>query len=176
MTAIRDKFTMGGRGIRALLACYLLFLTAMNLAWELAQMPLYAIGRTGTPDEIALAALHCTTGDALIGGFAIVAALFLAAPAGWPAAGRTRVLATAVLLGLAYTVFSEWLNVEMRGSWAYSSLMPRLPLLDTGLSPILQWLILPPLAWTSMSRLLGPGRAATAVGASAIPKHEPSRN
>jgi hypothetical protein len=54
------------------------------------------------------------------------------------------VVATAV--GLGYTVFSEWLNVEVREAWAYAEAMPRLPLLGTGLAPVLQWLILPPLA------------------------------
>lgn len=31
----------------------------------------------------------------------------------------------------------------LRWSWHYSDLMPRLPFLGTGLSPVLQWLILP---------------------------------
>jgi hypothetical protein len=121
----------------------------VNLAWEFAQMPLYTIGQTGTPGEIAFAELHCTFGDALIGGFALLAALLLTAPPDWPSVGRLRVLVTAVLLGLAYTVFSEWMNTEVRESWAYSTLMPRVPPLGTGLSPTLQWLILPPLAWAA---------------------------
>jgi hypothetical protein len=135
--------------VRVLLLHYLLVLTLMNLAWEFAQMPLYTIGQTGTPGEIAFAALHCAAGDAMIGGFAMLAALFVAAPAGWPAIGSIRVLATAVLLGLAYTIFSEWLNVEVRESWSYSALMPRLPIIGTGLSPVLQWILLPPLAWAA---------------------------
>jgi hypothetical protein len=42
---------------------------------------------------------------------------------------------------LAYTVFSEWYNVYQVGSWAYS---PRMPLIaGIGLSPLLQWLLMP---------------------------------
>jgi hypothetical protein len=155
-------FGTDGRATRALLLRYLLLLTAMNSAWEFAQMPLYTIGQTGTPGEIAFAALHCTAGDAMIGGFAMIAAMFVAAPADWPAAGRIRVLATAILFGLAYTVFSEWLNVEVRESWAYSTLMPRIPLIGTGLSPMLQWLLLPPLAYVAAFRLVGSDRRASA--------------
>jgi hypothetical protein len=42
-----------------------------------------------------------------------------------------------------YTVFSEWLNTEVRGSWAYSEFMPVLPVIDAGLSPLAQWIIIP---------------------------------
>jgi hypothetical protein len=33
---------------------------------------------------------------------------------------RDRVLTLAVLIGVAYTVFSEWLNTQVRGTWAYA--------------------------------------------------------
>jgi len=53
---------------------------------------------------------------------------------------------TAIALGAAYTVFSEWLNVEIRRSWSYAASMPVVPFLGTGLTPLLQWLIVPGLA------------------------------
>jgi hypothetical protein len=37
-------------------------------------------------------------------------------------------------------------NVEIRGSWAYSERMPRLPVTGTGLAPLAQWIVLPGLA------------------------------
>ena len=40
-------------------------------------------------------------------------------------------------------MFSEWLNTEIRGSWAYSELMPVVPVLDAGLSPLAQWIVIP---------------------------------
>jgi hypothetical protein len=50
-----------------------------------------------------------------------------------------------LIFGICYTVFSEWLNVVVRAAWAYSGLMPVIPLLgmDVGLSPLLQWIVLP---------------------------------
>ena len=47
---------------------------------------------------------------------------------------------------LTVTVLIEAAAVRGIGwNWRYSDLMPRLPPLGTGLSPVLQWLILPPL-------------------------------
>ncbi len=115
----------------------------MNLVWEFAQMPLYTIWATGSTGEIIYAGLHCTAGDAMIGAAALLGALLLAAPGRWPREGRSPVLIVAVAIGLAYTVFSEWLNVEIRSAWAYSEAMPVVPLLGTGLTPVIQWLTLP---------------------------------
>lgn len=66
----------------------------------------------------------------------------------WPSHGCARVAAVAIVLGVAYTVFSEWLNVAVRESWAYAPAMPRVPPLGTGLSPLLQWIIVPLAAFT----------------------------
>ena len=53
----------------------------------------------------------------------------------------------AILLGLGYTVFSEWLNVRIRQTWSYTEAMPLLPPLGTGLAPFLQWVIVPGMAF-----------------------------
>jgi hypothetical protein len=62
----------------------------------------------------------------------------------------------AIAFGLAYTGFSEWLNVYARRSWAYSDLMPVIPFAGyrIGLSPILQWILVPGFAlWAAGCRL-----------------------
>jgi hypothetical protein len=56
--------------------------------------------------------------------------------------------------GAAYTVFSEWLNVEVLRTWSYTALMPRVPLLGTGLSPLVQWVVVPT-ATLVLFRLVG---------------------
>jgi len=155
---------------RPVLLRYLLILTAMNLVWEFAQMPLYTLATTGTRREIIFSGLHCTVGDAMIGGVALVAALVIFGTGDWPSKGRLRVLAAALVFGLGYTIFSEWLNVEVRGAWAYSDRMPIVPIIGAGLAPLLQWLIVPIAAYlltTSTSRgaqeklLAGPISRAT---------------
>jgi len=58
-----------------------------------------------------------------------------------------RIVALILVLGPGYTVFSEWLNTTL-SHWSYSQLMPTLNIagIEIGVSPLLQWLVLPPLA------------------------------
>ena len=119
--------------------------TIGHFLWEAAQLPLYTLWRTGTRREIAFALIHCTGGDILITTVTLAAATALArVSAGAPSAGAW--FFTAIALGAAYTVFSEWLNVEIRRSWSYAASMPVVPFLGTGLTPLLQWLIVPGLS------------------------------
>ena len=48
--------------------------------------------------------------------------------------------------GVVYTILSEWLNIVVREAWAYSDLTPVVPVINTGLSPLLQWVAVPWLA------------------------------
>jgi hypothetical protein len=137
----------GLRGARR----YVAVLLIGHLVWEIAQLPLYTIWRDGTSGQIAFAVAHCTAGDLLIGMGALFAALLLAGDAQWPRRGFLRVALLAVGIGVAYTVYSEWLNVEVRRAWAYAELMPRLPGLGTGLAPFAQWLVVPALAFRRVS-------------------------
>ena len=113
--------------------------------WEAAQLLLYTLWRTGTPGEIAFALIHCTGGDVLITTTTFAAAAALARHLCWPPFGW-RMVFTAIILGAAYTIFSEWLNVEIRRTWSYTAAMPVLPFIGTGLTPLLQWLVVPGLA------------------------------
>jgi len=122
---------------------YLLFVAGANLIWEVVQLPLYTIWREGTPGEKVFAVVHCTGGDILIASSALVASLVLVGGRAWPSEGFWRVGALTIALGLSYTIFSEWLNIEIRGSWAYSDLMPLLPFIDAGLAPLSQWIVIP---------------------------------
>lgn len=117
-------------------------LALCSLAWELAQLPLYTIWEEARPGWIAFAVAHCTVGDVLIGTAALLLALTLCRagqPAGWPA---IRIATFMVLLAVSYTLMSERLNVA-QGNWTYSSRMPVLPWLEVGISPLLQWLVVP---------------------------------
>ena len=130
---------------------YLEVSVAANLAWEILQLPLYTLWSTGTRSAQTFAVLHCTVGDAMIAGLALLVALALFGRATWPSAGAARVYAASLAFGVAYTIYSEWLNVSVRGSWAYSDLMPVVPVIGTGLSPLLQWFVVPTVAqWVAV--------------------------
>ena len=125
---------------------YFLFFAIANLLWEIAQLPLYTIWRAGSPGEIAFAVAHCTGGDLLIGTSTFLASLLMIGSRHWPSDRYFHVALAAIVLGAFYTMFSEWLNVSVRQSWAYSDLMPRLPGIGTGLSPVAQWIVVPMLS------------------------------
>lgn len=122
---------------------YFVFTAIAHLIWEFAHLPLYSIWLTGTPGELAFAAVHCTGGDILITLSTFMLSLCLFGGGDWPRTQARRVFTGAVVFGVAYTVFSEWLNIEVREAWAYRELMPVIPVIDAGLSPILQWILIP---------------------------------
>ena len=66
----------------------------------------------------------------------------------WP---WTRVCVVAV--GLAYTAFSEWMNAVVRAAWTYSEWMPVPAFVPIGLSPLLQWAVVPAAALVFSRRL-----------------------
>jgi hypothetical protein len=62
---------------------------------------------------------------------------------------------TTILLGAGDTILSEWLNVEIRRTWAYAPAMPIVPWLGTGVAPLLQWLAVPSLAFVITAHRYG---------------------
>lgn len=122
---------------------YLVASAIGHLVWETLQISLYTIWRDGTAVEIAFAIAHCTGGDVMIAAASLVPALLIVGWRSWLEGRGAAFISIVVAGGMAYTVISEWRNVEVLRSWAYTDLMPRLPWLGTGLSPLLQWLIVP---------------------------------
>ena len=142
------------------LRVYLGMSACANLVWEALQLPLYTPWTTETAPKIAFAVVHCTAGDVMIASLSLLAALTLFGRSGWPANGAGPVFALTLAAGAAYTVYSEWWNTSVRGNWTYSELMPIVPLIHTGLSPLLQWIVVPSLAmWAATAHSAPPSRA-----------------
>jgi hypothetical protein len=130
---------------------YLIVVTLGNAFWEIAQLPLYTIWMAETDAEIVFALVHCTVGDVLIAAGSLGLAVLVMGRNSlrrqfWSVAYIT------ISLGVGYTIFSEWLNVSVRGNWAYAPIMPVLPILGTGLSPLLQWIVGPILGFSFVAR------------------------
>ncbi len=113
-----------------------------NIGWEAIHLPLYTLWQSGTRSYLTFVVFHCSAGDLMIATIALIVAGMLAGR-GWPLRNYNRVAVLSVVFGLVYTVFSEWLNISIRGSWAYTAAMPVIPILGTGLSPVLQWIVVP---------------------------------
>jgi hypothetical protein len=148
----------GDRAARAFIAFrYLPWLAVLSFAWEVAQLPLYTLWREAEPTSIAFSLAHCTIGDVVIGGAALLLALVLGRAGGLAEWRRGRIALVAALLGSGYTVFSEWINVTVLQSWSYAAAMPTIDLagFHLGLSPLAQWLVVPPLALYLPGRIAG---------------------
>src|SRR3990172_10612707 len=116
----------------------------LNLAWEVMQLPLYTIAESGTASQLAYAVLHCTLGDVIIASGSFVLAGFLLHAPDWPSSRLWPGMAVALVSGLLYTAYSEWSNVYVAGTWAYSAAMSLV--FGIGLAPLLQWIVVPMLS------------------------------
>ncbi len=120
--------------------------------WEVAQLPLYTLWHEATARQVAVATLHCLGGDLAIASTVLVAALVLAGHQNWPGRYAGRVAALVLLLGIAYTGWSEYSNAIVKRTWSYTPAMPLVPWLGIGITPLLQWLIVPSFALLVASR------------------------
>jgi hypothetical protein len=146
--------------VTRVLVRYLGAVAVGNLLWGAFQLPLFTLWRTASPIYLGFSALHCWVGNLLIGSASLGLGIIVAGRS-WPSRGYARVVIVTVVLGVAYTVFSERLNVSVRGSWTYASAMPRVPPFGTGLSPPLPWLVVPlaAFAWARPRRGRGDRRS-----------------
>jgi hypothetical protein len=88
--------------------------------------------------------VHCTLGDTLILTIGYVLISFYYKNLNWVCDSNVKHHAIFVLMGVVYTLFSEYINVYIKSSWSYSEYMPLLPYVNIGLIPLVQWVILPP--------------------------------
>lgn len=117
----------------------------LELLWEIAQFPLYTVWHEGDWSHILYGLAHCTLGDLLILLFAYWIVALLKRDRNWY---LNTVMPGGVLFtltGAFYTVYSEIMNVRLKGTWGYTEVMPLIPGVDIGTMPFLQWLLIPPL-------------------------------
>jgi hypothetical protein len=129
------------------------FALIAHFAWEMAQMPFYRMQEPSGWRMVG-ACTQATFGDAIITLLAYATAAVLTGRRLWLFAPRARELTTFLGVGIATTVGLEWWNVYVRHSWAYSRDMPCAA--GIGLSPVVQWIVLPPLIlWLARRHLQG---------------------
>jgi hypothetical protein len=124
---------------------------AVNFAWEMAQMSLYA--STGSWVQDSAECLRASLGDGgmILAIYATGALVFRRLD--WflrpGVAGYAVMLTMGVILAAAFEMAALH-----SGRWAYTAWMPRLPMTaGLGLLPMLQMMILPPIIFTVASAL-----------------------
>ncbi len=125
----------------ARLAVWSLLALALHFVWELAHLPLYTLWDEPDRWRVVRYVAHCVAGDVLIAAIVFLVAAFAFRDLDWPVHRPWRAGALAIALGLGFTAWSEWYNVYVLGAWAYRAAMPTLA--GIGLTPLLQWLIVP---------------------------------
>jgi hypothetical protein len=133
-----------------------LFSFLLHFVWEFLQVPLYA-GLADMPhwDAVKLC-VRATLGDVGMALAAFWAASLAARGRGWLL--RPSFVAGAVFLavGVILTVAFEYHAISIASRWAYAKGMPQVAPFGTGLSPLFQWLVVPPVViWLARRHLLG---------------------
>lgn len=132
----------------------LLILSFMgHFAWELLQAPFFSSLDGANHIAGILICLQATLGDLGIALAAFWAAALFGRSRNWAARPGVGTVAVYLVAGLLITVVLEYLNTEILNRWSYAPDMPLLPVFGTGLSPILQWLIIPSLVLWYLHRL-----------------------
>lgn len=87
--------------------------------------------------------VHCTLGDVMItlGSFWIIS--LINRNRRWFLNPKKLSFAGFLLAGVLYTILSEWMNAQIFKSWGYNELMPIIPWMKVGLTPLLQWIVIP---------------------------------
>ncbi len=124
-----------------------------HFAWEILQAPLFSsMNQVGHFAGIFIC-LTATFGDLAIALAAFWTAAVLARNRMWFTLPGRRAPAMYIAVGLLLTVGLEYLHTVITGRWTYDGAMPILPVIGTGLAPILQWIFVPLLVLWYLRRL-----------------------
>jgi hypothetical protein len=133
-----------------------LFALLLNYPWEFLQVPLYEHMPQAPHWEAVKACSRATAGDAVIALAAYGAVAVWLRSRDWVLKPTPAATLSFMGFGVLITVAVEWLALSglWVERWSYSALMPVVPGLGVGLSPLTQWLVLPPLVLWLVQRQL----------------------
>lgn len=134
----------------------LLFGFLLNLPWELLQIPFYAGMQSLPHGEGVLLCAGAAAGDAAILLAAFWCTAMLVRSRSWIAHPSWLALACFIGAGQLATVIIEQWATQAWDRWSYAESMPTVPVIGTGLLPVLQWLLLPLLVvWLARRQMRG---------------------
>lgn len=114
--------------------------------WELLHAPLFE-GMAAAPHSVVISAcLQATLGDLVIVLLAHASVVVVKRRRRWVLAPSRREVVGFVAVVVGITAMIEWLATwgHWAQTWAYSSAMPLIPGVGLGISPLLQWVVVPP--------------------------------
>ena len=116
----------------------------LNFAWEISQMALYAVHTKGIMDIISVH-LRATLGDMILFLIIYTFGILVFRNRYWAAGNNKAKYTFVILAGSVVSILVEKLAL-LSGRWSYNQPMPTIPVLNVGLTPVLQMIILPIIA------------------------------
>lgn len=123
-----------------------LFALLLNFPWEMSQMPLFDFPARPSVLETNVACFQASLGDAIMTVLSYWIAAAVRRDRNWTSHPSPRAWIAFLVPGLVLTILFEALATGPLHRWSYTEAMPVLPGLGTGLVPLAQWLVLPPVA------------------------------
>lgn len=117
-------------------------------------MPFYQIPAEFSHSDMTRNCTLATVGDVGISIAAFWAVAVISKSRQWFHQPRRWQVSSFILVGVVITVVFEALATGMFNAWKYAALMPTLPFLGTGLLPLLQWILVPPIILWFVKRQL----------------------
>lgn len=134
------------RAVRELIGLLTVIFTIaflLHFVWEMWQIPFYLEMADAKHSDVVGLCTRATVGDAVMATIAYIMGALIARRADWLLVPKAGPLFMYFATGLVLTMILEYRATEIADRWQYSELMPRLPFLNTGLIPLLQWVLLP---------------------------------
>lgn len=124
----------------------------LNFFWEVAQTPLYAPHFDGVWGLI-LVHLKASGGDVLMVGIILILNAVIFRKWSWFCGFNKNKIILTVFWGFILAAGVEFYALSTN-RWGYNDLMPIIPILNVGLTPTLQMMILPTLGFWINNRIL----------------------
>jgi hypothetical protein len=133
-----------------------LFSFLLHVVWEFLQVPLYAELAEMPHWEAVVLCTRATLGDVGMALAAFWVASLAARSRDWLLRPSLIPVVAFLAVGIILTIAFEYHATRIALRWTYAVAMPRMPPFGTGLSPLLQWLVIPPVViWLARRHLLG---------------------
>jgi hypothetical protein len=145
------RYTTEKKGFNRFVILTILFAFLFNMAWEILQIPLFKGGVYEW--HHILFCLLASVADLIMVlliyfGFALIYKNAL-----WVKKLNTKRIILLILTGGAGAVLAEVWQLSI-GTWSYACAMPLIPVVNVGLSPLLQFMILPILIYRFSFKML----------------------
>ena len=127
----------------------LIFAFLLNYPWEFLQVPFFEGMAVATHWDAVKVCTRATLGDAAIMLLAYWSVAVAVSDRWWFRASSRMQMLGFIAVGVIITVTIEHFatqSMDPAWGWRYSDSMPTVPIVGVGLTPLLQWILLPPLA------------------------------